>query len=311
MAPNTSISSVRLLFLFSLFLALALALGARAIAAPFPPPAGHAASLVVPDTMHLLKPLRLPLDAEALARPRQRSAVTAQREDAMAEGWVTIFSDDFEGDFPGQWIVNDHPQAPGEYYWGKRDCQAYAGSYSAWAVGGGDDGAHLPCGSDYPDYAYSYMFYGPFSLEGATAAEMTFQLWLNSESGFDSIFWGFSTDGAHYWGGDQWTGYSDGWMEKGLNLTAAVGEPEVRITFIFTSNHRVRRAEGAYVDNVVLRKQVGAAETPTPTPTHTLPAPPEFKAYLPIVIKHSMPMAASWQHQGNHQDTTEYCAEGR
>jgi hypothetical protein len=206
----------------------------------------------------------------------------------MAQDWVTIFCDDFEGDFPGPWRVADASLAPGQYHWGKRSCQAFEGSHSAWAVGGGDDGALLPCGSDYPDHRYSYMAYGPFSLQGASAAELSFQLWLNSEPQADSIFWGFSTDGEYYRNDDPpRTGDSGGWTAIALDLAAAIGEPEVWIAFIFSTDASIRYADGAHVDNVVLRKRPGAAQTPTAT----RPVQQQHKAHLPIALKLAGPMA--------------------
>lgn len=76
-------------------------------------------------------------------------------------GWVTIASQNFEGTFPGAWAVFDDNGANyGEYYWGKRTCRPYAGSYSGWGVGGGAQGSALSCGSNYPHNAASWMVYG-------------------------------------------------------------------------------------------------------------------------------------------------------
>ena len=80
-------------------------------------------------------------------------------------GWTTMVSTDFEGTWPSPWVVSDNDGATnGEYYWGKRNCRAYAGSYSGWGVGAGAQGSGLGCGSNYPDNAVSWMRYGPFSL---------------------------------------------------------------------------------------------------------------------------------------------------
>ena len=60
------------------------------------------------------------------------------------DGWTTIVSTDFEGAWPGAWIVSDESSTDGEeYYWGQRNCRAYAGSYSGWGVGGGAQGSGL------------------------------------------------------------------------------------------------------------------------------------------------------------------------
>ncbi len=198
------------------------------------------------------------------------------------QDWVTIFQDGFEGEFPGPWEVGDARFGYGEYHWGRRDCRADEGSHSAWAVGGGGDGALLGCGSDYPNNAYSYMTYGPFSLQDAAAAELTFELWLNSQPGIDSIFWGFSTDGQYYRGPAPQAGQSGGWTQVTLDLSEAVGEPEVWITFLFLSDASMRMAEGAYIDNVVLRAQIETVQTPTPTATHPVQ---QYSVHLPIVLK--------------------------
>ena len=192
-------------------------------------------------------------------------------------GWVTILEETFEGSFPGEWEVFDNYDGDGEYYWGKRDCRVYAGSYSGWAVGGGADGATLSCGSNYPDNAQSWMIYGPFSLADAIAGDLTFKLWLNSETDYDDIFWGASTDGSGFYGHFS-TGDSGGWVDKTLDLTDVptlgdlTGEQEVWIALIFYSDSSINYAEGAHVDNIVLRKYVPASGVAAPGPTPHQPA---------------------------------------
>lgn len=175
-------------------------------------------------------------------------------------GWVTIVSEDFEGTFPGStWSVQDYQSGYGEYYWAKRNCRAYAGSYSGWAVGGGANGSGLSCGSNYPDYAYSWMTYGPFSLADATAAELTFQAWQYSESGYDYLCRLASTDGSDFYGSCS-SGNSSGWTSLTLDLANVYtlgdlrGQSSVWVALLFESDDSYNYAEGAHVDNVVLRK---------------------------------------------------------
>jgi hypothetical protein len=245
-------------------LAGSVAAGVHVVASTFPGlhhAAGHQIALAVASSFGAAgRPYH------QLAPPPTPILVEGQTED----DWATIFRDDFEGDFPGDWDVGDVRIGPGEYHWGQRDCRAYEGSFSAWAVGAGQDGALLACGSEYPDLVYSYMTYGPFSLEDASAAELTFRLWLSSQPDLDTVFWGFSTDGQHFRDGSPLGGTSDGWVEHSLDLMEALGETNVWITFIFFSDEEVRLAEGAYVDDVVLRMQ------------HR-----EFRVDLPIVLKES------------------------
>lgn len=174
--------------------------------------------------------------------------------------WVTIKSEDFEGTFPGAWSVSDNNGSNyGVYYWNKRNCRPYAGGYSGWAVGGGANGAALSCGSNYPNYADSWMVYGPFSLVGATAADLKFKLWLNTESGYDYVCRAASINGTNFYGPCS-SGNTGGWVDRVLDLTNVptlgnlLGRSNVWIALIFYSDGSINYSEGAYVDNIVLRK---------------------------------------------------------
>ncbi len=189
-----------------------------------------------------------------------------------APQWETIMSETFEGSFPGDWGVGDSNGGEGgEYYWGKRSCRSYAGSYSGWAVGAGAQGGALSCGSNYPDNAQSWMIYGPFSLADATAADFSCQLWLNSETDFDKLCQFASTNGTDF-SGTCWWGDSSGWVETALDLTDVyqlgdlTGRAEVWIAFYFESDGSVSFPEGAHVDNVVLRKYTSATHAGLSSP---------------------------------------------
>ena len=176
-------------------------------------------------------------------------------------GWTTIVNETFEGSFPGVWQVSDQDGSTGgTYYWGKRDCKAYAGSFSGWAVGGGANGGSLGCGSNYPTSNRSWMNYGPFSLVGATAADLKFKLWLNSETGFyDKLCYMASTDGTSF-SGTCGSGNTQGWVDGSLNLASVptlgnlLGRSSVWIALLWVSDGSVVKPEGAYVDDIVLRK---------------------------------------------------------
>ena len=225
-------------------------------------------------------------------------------------GWETIFSDDFEGTFPGDWNVFDNDGATnGEYYWAKKDCEAYEGSNSAWAVGGGADGSSLSCGSNYPDDAKSWMIYGPFSLADASDAEVRLMYRLNSELSYDLFFVGASIDGSQFYGATT-SGVND-WTERVFDLTNVytlgdlTGEEQVWIVIAFQSDLNTNSPEGVYVDNVLIEKSVEDGDTPTATstsdpsatvsptsqpptstPTATLtPEPDSLGVYLPWIGK--------------------------
>ncbi len=151
----------------------------------------------------------------------------------------------------------------GEYYWGQRECRRNQGIYAGWAVGAGADGSVLSCGANYPNNVSSWIVYGPFSLAGATDADLRFELWLDSGGGADEIFSGASIDGEHFYGW-MYSGYSSGWAGALLDLTDVyilgdlLGEPEVWIALVFQSDPSINYPEGAYVDDIVLRKYVPA-----------------------------------------------------
>lgn len=191
---------------------------------------------------------------------------------APGSNWVTVVAEGFEGAFPtGSWQVLDNNDTSleilyGEYYWGKRNCLAYAGSYSAWAVGAGADGSGLSCGSSYPNDVSSWMIYGPFSLADAVEAELTYQAWVNVLAPGDRLCHMASLDDADYYGSCTTALFPQAqWQTRTFDLTDVytlgdlTGEPEVWLAFIFGSDGADTRAHGAYVDDVLVRKNTGAA----------------------------------------------------
>jgi hypothetical protein len=174
--------------------------------------------------------------------------------------WENLVNTTFEGDFPGPWTVFDGNGSDyGEYHWASRSCMAYAGTYSGWAVGGGANGGGLSCGQSYPNYADSRMTYGPFSLVGASAAELDLKLWLYSETNYDKACIMASINGNSYYGWC-WSGSSGGWIDRTFDLSDVYmlgdlrGQPQVWVAIIFYSDVIWTYPEGAYVDNIVLRR---------------------------------------------------------
>jgi serine protease AprX len=181
-----------------------------------------------------------------------------------AAGWTTIVSEDFEDGWPGPWSVDDdNGSTGGYYYWANRSCRPYSGGYSGWPVGGGANGALLGCGSSYPNDANTWMVFGPFSLQGATAAEFKFTQWVQSEKDYDWLSRLVSTNGTNFYG---WrtSGNTGGWTDVVLDLSNVptlgnlLGQQAVWIAIRFGSDGTVNYAEGAYVDNIVLRKCMSA-----------------------------------------------------
>jgi hypothetical protein len=177
---------------------------------------------------------------------------TATPTPTVQPGWQVIFADSFEAPFPGSW------QRLGNPGWGRTSCKSAVGAYSVWPAADGT-GAVAPCVNNYPDNLNAWLIYGPFSLQGATAAELTFQRWQRSEAGFDHLSWMASIDGDQFWG--LWdSGDSGGWVAETFDLSDVYtlgdlrGQPQVWVAFRFQSNENTNDL-GAFVDDVVVRKR--------------------------------------------------------
>jgi hypothetical protein len=198
--------------------------------------------------------------------------VVARGYTPQATGWAVLLEEDFEGGSPNEWQLIDQNPVEGLYTLGQRSCRAYSGTQAGWLVGGGA-GADLGCQSAYPRHVEAWAVYGPFSLAGASAAELAFQIWLNSEPDYDGLFVGASTDGVSFHGYTI-SGNSAGWRPYRLDLGAVpelgnlAGQERVWVALIFVSDGVVRLQEGAYIDDIVLRKYMG---TPASVPEEVAP----------------------------------------
>jgi len=207
-------------------------------------------------------PVQLQLDRpDLLSQPSVSPAsLTA------TEGWVTIMTEDFDGTFPGAgWAVFDNDGATnGEYYWGANGCFDWGVSGNRTAIPH-DQGANamFPCWHPYPINMDSWMVYGPFDLSTATDAELSFDLYLDTQQDHDYFKWLVSTDGANFFGYHTSGSTNDQWASVTLDLADDpdlgdyTGEPQVWIAFVFQSDNSDVSHSGPWVDDVVLQKQTG------------------------------------------------------
>ena len=176
--------------------------------------------------------------------------------------WVTIFSENFEGSFPTGWQLAD--SSGGAYKWGKRNCEVFQGGSSGWAVGGGSVGQSLACGSNYPLNVQTWMAYGPFSLADATDAEVLSEIWVYSENDYDDLCLMASINNFNYYG-TCYDGDSQGWVSVNFDLTNVftlgnlTGQSNVWIAVIFRSDEIINYPNGAFVDDIVVRKCTGGS----------------------------------------------------
>jgi hypothetical protein len=135
-----------------------------------------------------------------------------------------------------------------------------------------------PAGGSHKPLTDTWMVVGPFSLSSTTNAWAEFDLFLDVEYPFDEAFWGVSTDGINF------DGYAvspgpDGFTTGETTvpgfahevfsfreIPGVVGQAQVWFAIQFISDE-IQEYEGAYVDNVVLKKSptqapFGVVDTP-------------------------------------------------
>jgi hypothetical protein len=82
---------------------------------------------------------------------------------------------------------------------------------------------------------------------------------VNSELNYDHLYYLVSVDNAHFYG-RQISGHDEDWFGASLDLASVptlgsiLGEPQVWVAIVFQSDASINLPEGAYVDEVVVRK---------------------------------------------------------
>jgi PKD repeat protein len=186
-----------------------------------------------------------------------RSATVSFTVAPYAPTDVTIYTDDFEGAFPGVWFTR---RLGANTWWGSSTFRKYAGAKSVYCAGSGS--AAPPAGGPYPANMSGWMAYGPFSLVGATGARASFKYWNKSQPTNDTFQFMMSINGTQWWGFKRSGTGSSVWQSDSLDLNdpllpnSGLGQAAVYFAFIFESDGSTQY-EGAYVDNLTITKTVG------------------------------------------------------
>ena len=190
------------------------------------------------------------------------------------QGWTTLVSEDFEGEFPrGLWRYG-RPDNP--YLWGQRSCNPHRGAYSLWGGGGGTLGAQIPCSSLYVPNIATVLVYGPFDLSGCSDVRLNFAHWTQLGAG-DALGVGYSIDGGDAWHLLPITGNAvsicGGWFEESFNKgrwdIPLCGQSNVYLLFRFSSN-ATGVSYGTFVDDISLEAYYESAGK---------------RLYLPLVLR--------------------------
>jgi putative cell wall-binding protein len=195
-------------------------------------------------------------DAGSIEAPAIAANAISTQED------VVVFAEDFESGM-GQWEVH---AVGSPHKWDTTTHRSSGGSSSAYCA---QDSVGAP--GPYDSDMQAWMKIGPFDLSEATSATLEFDAWVDTEIDYDILYYGLSTDDATF-PLDGWSGDQGGWFHQSTPLDAApdgdggtmsyLGEPEVWVAFIFTSDEDTVE-EGAYIDDV--RITIGGVTTPAIT----------------------------------------------
>lgn len=220
--------------------------------------------------------------------PVASSAPAIPGAPATSGGWVTLMSEDFEGEFPhSPWHIG---RTGDPYLWGQRSCNPHRGMYSMWAGGGGSSGSLTPCSGMYTPYYVTTLSYGPIDLTGASGVRVNFAHWTWLGAG-DTLSVGYSNDGGASWQVVPIYGNAvsicDGWCVESWDQSRwsipLVGRSRVYLLFRFSSD-AADVSYGAFVDDVSLEAYYDTPPAPTATPTSQGPAATR-RAFLPLNLR--------------------------
>ena len=162
-----------------------------------------------------------------------------------ANSGTVIFSEDFEGDWPGSWTVEDLNPSCGLDYWGQNNYRAHEGNYSAYCAEVGEAEESEVATQEYDNYMQAYM-YRDVNLSGCLAAALSYYYWLDCEDGWDYLYIGYYDNGWTWV--ETHTGHDMSWVSESI----LVPPTATRVGFLFYSDFMIVSGEGAYIDDVVL-----------------------------------------------------------
>jgi hypothetical protein len=197
------------------------------------PAKGNSSRLIVRRNIHFTKPAGAGITINPAALTRTKG---------------TLFSDGFEGNFPGSWVPFGTP------YFAPTTYKKFSGAKSAYCAQGGTGGVAAP--GPYPNDFQGWITYGPFSTADVTSGKAAFKLWNISEENYDLVFAGWSLDDVDY-EGSVWSGNSGGWIDAQTEMTSSgyginyAGQSQVYFSFYFKSDESYTY-EGAYIDDVAV-----------------------------------------------------------
>jgi len=231
----------------------------------------------VPATTTLLNP---PTTTVSSAQPSALAGAQAATAHADQPGWVSLYSENFDGGFPtvGQHGAckltlgsNNPTNDPNNYRWGGNNFRTDANSPgAAWSAAVGNLGKLLQPGTNtYPDSTTTQIIctFSGLNLTHLKNIRVEFALWLDAADANDLFFVGFKAGGTIFsgkaWqntpldsnGTPTWQRYSFFYPDLAAQVQANNGN--LAIVWEFRSDsHRRPAARGAWLDSINVERYV-------------------------------------------------------
>lgn len=194
-------------------------------------------------------------------------------EEALDRDQVVILSVDFETE--PLWDIGDEDGGNSQDYWERWDEEVHTGSLSAWCAKVGTDVLGIP-NTDlklYDNKMKAYMKFPVMDWTGIPDVEINFWIWRQLYNTSDycvvKLTWqGGSCNLVTFNTSDA------AWREQQIMVSTpcpnALNRSDVRLEYWFYTNN-LYRAEGAYIDDIIVRERYTRTPTPTvpPLPTYT------------------------------------------
>jgi len=165
-----------------------------------------------------------------------------------------VFSENFEGAFPGSWNVFDGNTESGSDYWGVTSYRANSGSKSVWCAQVGDHSVRGAPNKDvhcYDNNMIAFMSRGTWDASKWDMAWVRFYAWIET-SGNDWIQLGATgTDGSSVKVIFIKSGSYKYWSQYDARIPEDCLKSKLRLDFVFSSDSS-GYAEGVYIDDITL-----------------------------------------------------------
>lgn len=183
---------------------------------------------------------------------RQSNSLTPQAS--------TIFSDDFDGLWPGSWTAGDIDPFGGFDFWGPSTYEYHSFPRSVWCSGDGD----MVDGSHYDVWQVSTM---DLAIDVRDYADLTldYWIWYDISSSFDAFAVRYSYDSLEWYYIDQLQGNSGGWQSVHHGWLMR-GGPTLFLQFSFVSGGTPKSNRGVYLDDVLMTGELKANLAPYTPP---------------------------------------------